>query len=211
MIAYKFLAAGAVGPFTRFAWPVPSPAAPGRWIDAPDPHPEHGIHACRPRDLAFWVDTELWRAELAEPAVEGQRQVVSPRARLLEQVVAWDAAEARGFAEACLWRARDFSAEALRGSFPGDAGALDRATTLVALGNAAQDISSAGRSGTLAAALSGYLTEAIEFLEAGDPACAAYIAARTAVVASAGDESAFGAEREQQGLLLAHRLGLAPG
>jgi hypothetical protein len=208
VIAYKFLAAGAIGPFTRFPWPLPSRGAPGRWVDAPDGRPEHGVHACRERDLAFWLDAELWRAELVEPAVDGQRQVVSPRARLVEQVVAWDAAEARGFAEACVWRARDVGATALRSAFPDDARALGRARTLLELGSAARGASSAGGTGTLPAALSGYLAEAIEFLEAGDPACAAYIAARSAVVASGGDESAFGAEREQQGLLLARRLGL---
>jgi hypothetical protein len=109
---------------------------------------------------------------------------------------------------ACIWRARDLSAMALRGAFAADAAALDRATTLLELGSAARALSSAGPPGTLAPALAGYVAEAIEFLDAGDPACAAYIAAKTAVAASGGDERAFGAEREQQGLLLARRLGL---
>ena len=208
MIAYKFLATGAVGPFTRFTWPVPSSAGPGRWVEAPDRRPEHGIHACRERDLAFWLDAELWRAELAEPAVEDRRQVVSARARLVERVPAWDAAAARGFAEACVWRARDRCARAMRSAFAGDAAALDRAATLAELRDGAAAICDARPPGALAAALSGYLAEAIEFLEGGDPACTAYIAARSAVVAAGGDEDAFGAEREQQGLLLARRLNL---
>jgi hypothetical protein len=178
VIAYKFLAPGAIGPFTGFAWPVPSAAAPGRWVEAPDDREDHGVHACRERDLAFWLDAELWRAELADPVTDAQRQVISPRARLLERIVAWDAAAARGFAEACLSRARELCTTRL--------------------------------SGTLAAALRGYLAEAAEFLEAGDPACSAYISARSAVVAAGGDEAAFGAEREQQGLLLARSLRLPP-
>ncbi|HET9596396.1 MAG TPA: hypothetical protein VFP65_12480 [Anaeromyxobacteraceae bacterium] len=177
MIAYKFLAPGAVGPFTGFSWPVPSAAAPGRWVEAPDRREEHGIHACRERDLAFWLDAELWRAELADPVTDAQRQVISPRARLLERIVAWDGAAARAFAEACLSRARELCA--------------------------------AKPSGPVSAALSGYLAEATEFLEAGDPACSAYISARSAVVAAGGDEDAFGAEREQQGILLARLLRLA--
>jgi hypothetical protein len=210
VIAYKFLAAGAVGPFTGFVWPAPSAAGPGRWVEAPDRRGDHGIHACRERDLAFWLDAELWRAELADPASDGQRQVVSPRARLLARIAAWDEHEARGFAEACLWRARDFCAAAIRDAFGGDARPLERATTLLELRSAAQAICAARTQGTLPLALCGYLAEAVDFLEAGDPACSAYISARSAVVASGGDEEAFGAEREQQGLLLARRLRLPP-
>jgi hypothetical protein len=210
VIAYKFLARGAVGPFTGFAWPAPSAAAPARWVEAPDRQEDHGIHACRARDLAFWLDAELWRAELADPVSDGQRQVISPRARLLERIAAWDEAAARGFAEACLWRARDFCAAAFRGESAVDARPLDGATTVLELRSAARAVCAARPSGALAPALCGYLAEAVDFLEAGDPACSAYISARSAVVAERGDEDAFGAEREQQGLLLARRLRLLP-
>jgi hypothetical protein len=211
VIAYKFLAPGAVGPFTGFAWPVPSAAAPGRWVEAPDRRDDHGIHACRERDLAFWLAAELWRAELVDPVSDAQRQLISPRARLLERIVAWDGAAARAFAEACLWRAREFCAAALRGEFAHDARKLEGATTVVELRTAASSVCASRASGTLAAALCGYLAEAAEFLEAGDPACSAYISARSAMVAAGGDEDAFGGEREQQGILLARRLHLPPG
>ena len=90
MTTYKFLARGAVGPFTRYRWPVPGPTGAGAWVEAPDGRTDHGIHACRAQDLAFWLDAELWRAELADPIVEGQRQVVAGRGRLLERVSPWD-------------------------------------------------------------------------------------------------------------------------
>ena len=35
MLAYKFLAAGGVAPFTDFAWPQPRRGAPGAWVRAP--------------------------------------------------------------------------------------------------------------------------------------------------------------------------------
>jgi hypothetical protein len=62
--------------------------------------------------------------------------------------------------------------------------------------------------GELPGALAGYIAEAVDFLMRGDPACSAYICARSAVVAAGGDEDAFGDDREQQAFLLAERLGL---
>ncbi len=50
MIAWKFLAAGRLGPFTGFAWPV------GEWVAAPEGAPDdRWIHACRASDLPYWV------------------------------------------------------------------------------------------------------------------------------------------------------------
>ena len=62
MIGFKFLAAGARAPFTRFRWP-----SPGSWVSAPEDRAEVWIHACRRRDLPYWLDDELWRVELEEP------------------------------------------------------------------------------------------------------------------------------------------------
>ncbi|HET9553714.1 MAG TPA: hypothetical protein VFP50_12165, partial [Anaeromyxobacteraceae bacterium] len=61
MIAYKFLAPGAVGPFSGFAWPVPSGGGPGPWVAA---GAGGAIHACRTHHLPWWLDAELWAAEL---------------------------------------------------------------------------------------------------------------------------------------------------
>ena len=55
MIAYKFLAAGAIGRFTGFRWEA------GKWIDSQKAEPSRaGVHACRIRDLPIWFDDELW-------------------------------------------------------------------------------------------------------------------------------------------------------
>jgi hypothetical protein len=205
MTAYKFLASGAVGPFTGFEWPVPRRGGAGAWVEAPDPTPAHGVHACRVRDLAFWLDAELWRAELEDPVAEGQRQVIASRGRLLERVTRWDDEAARSFAEACVWRARDGSVAVLRAAFTDEAESLARCADVSQLRSVATTVVARRE---LAGALAGYLAEAIEFLMGGDAACSAYICARSAVVAAGGDEDAFGDDREQQAFLLAERLGL---
>ncbi len=206
MIAYKFLASGAVGPFTGFQWPTAGAPGPGRWVDAVDGRAEHGIHACVASDLAFWLHDELWVADLEDPVAAGWRQVVASRGRLLEQVTAWNTAACRELAEACAWRARDRFVVALRhASLDAAADRLASARDLVALREASEALRGRGTPGGTAAA---YLREAIEALEAGDAPLSAYVSARAAVAASGGDESAFGAEREEQGRWLARRLGL---
>lgn len=206
MIAYKFLSAGAVAPFTGYRWPLPGPSGAGAWIAAADARPHHGVHACRAADLAFWVDAELWRIELADPVRQGQRQIIGRRGRLLDRVASWDAAMAHAFAEACVWRARDRSAASLRRSSLVEA--AERLAGCSSITELRSVSSALVARGGLTAALAGYLAETVDFLLAGDPACSAYISARSAVVAEGGDEDAFGREREQQGSLLAERLGL---
>src|SRR5437868_12625227 len=57
VIAYKFLAAGSVAPFTGFPWPLPQGGAPGAWVEAPPPgSPDLGVHGCRAEDLPYWVE-----------------------------------------------------------------------------------------------------------------------------------------------------------
>ena len=209
MIAYKFLSPGAVAPFTRRPWSLPGPSGAGAWLDALDDRPEHGVHACRVRDLSFWLESELWRVELHDPLHEGQRQIIGSRGRLLERVSRWEEDGARSFAEACAWRARDRAVAALHRE------ALDDEDALLAGCSSLSDLRSvsngiAARSGGLPAALAGYLAETVDFLFDGDAACSAYISARSAVVAERGDEDAFGAEREAQSWMLAERLGLSP-
>lgn len=206
MIAYKFLTAGAMAPFTGFQWPIPGPAVAGAWVEAPDGRLDHGIHACRVNDLTFWLNAELWRVELADPVTEGQRQVISTRGRLLDRVSEWNEELARSLGEACVWLARDRSGDALlRAGFVREAEFLAGFHVLSQLHAASRGLSS--RKG-LPAALAGYLAEAIDFLLAGDPSCSTYICARAAVIASGGIESEFAAERENQAALLAKRLAL---
>jgi hypothetical protein len=86
VIAYKFLAEGGVAPFTRFRWPV------GEWVEAGEPLPcRRGVHACRPRDLPFWLGRELWEIELGGEIVEHERKIVAPRGRLLRRRPEWTA------------------------------------------------------------------------------------------------------------------------
>ena len=59
MIAYKFLDAG-TAPFTGFRWPA------DEWVEVTTVAPcRGGVHACRVRDLPFWLGRDLWEIELA--------------------------------------------------------------------------------------------------------------------------------------------------
>jgi hypothetical protein len=77
VIAFKFLGAGAVAPYTQFPWPVG-----GEWVSAPAGRADVWIHACRRGDLSYWIDEEIWRIELEAPLVETRYQIASARGRL---------------------------------------------------------------------------------------------------------------------------------
>jgi hypothetical protein len=127
MIAYKFLSPGAVGLFSRLAWPVPRDARPGDWVVAEGPLEvcRNGVHACGPDDLIEWIDSELWRVELGEPVMESEAGLVASRGRLLSRVEEWDEDAARALTRECVLRARDRAADALeRAGRPADAGEL---------------------------------------------------------------------------------------
>jgi hypothetical protein len=127
MIAYKFLCAGGVGPFSRFAWPQPRGEVPGPWVGAPGSTAlcRNAVHGCRPQDLPWWLHDELWEAEFdGEPTI-GRHKIMAPRARLLRRIDGWDATCAQRFADACARRARDHAATALE-----SAGAPEAAAAL---------------------------------------------------------------------------------
>jgi hypothetical protein len=85
VIAYKFLDDGACAPFTGFRWPV------DEWVEVPVVQPcRTGLHACRVRDLPYWLGRELWRVELAGEVVAERTKVVAARARLRERIDEWD-------------------------------------------------------------------------------------------------------------------------
>jgi hypothetical protein len=88
---FKFLARGARGSISAFDWPVPAQGAPGAWVEAAAPLVlcERGIHACRGRELAHWLDDELWVIELAGELQEGVHGVVAARGRLVRKVEEW--------------------------------------------------------------------------------------------------------------------------
>jgi hypothetical protein len=139
MIAYKFLCAGGVGPFSRYAWPLPRDGQPGAWVIAPRGAVlcHSAVHACRVRDLPWWLQDELWAAELDGTVTAGRHKVMAPRARLLRRVDGWNEACAQRFADACAGRARDHAVTALERTEAGAlAAALRRAATTREIGAA---------------------------------------------------------------------------
>ena len=102
VIAYKFLRAGAVAPFTRFTWPV------GDWVDAEqNVHLcRAGIHACRIADLPLWLAPELWEIELEGEILEQGRKLVASRGRLMRRIEEWNEAARDDFGRFCVGRTR---------------------------------------------------------------------------------------------------------
>jgi hypothetical protein len=93
---YKVLDTGAVAPFTRFAW------REGEWVDAAAVEPcRSGIHACRSRDLPFWLGAELWEIELDGEVIEQGRKVVAGRGRLVRRIREWNLDLLQAFTASC--------------------------------------------------------------------------------------------------------------
>ncbi len=114
---WKFLRAGAVSPFTGFAWPTTD----GAWVQAAGAADaagaefcQTGIHACRRADLPYWLTDELWSIELAEPVLHDVHKVVATRARLLGRVESWTPETGRELAQACVARTARHAADELR-------------------------------------------------------------------------------------------------
>ena len=106
--AFKFLAAGAVGLFSGYAWPQPAGGEPGEWVEAGGDLEvcRSGVHACRAEDLVHWIDEELWVVDLDGAVATGKRMLVAERGRLVERVTAWDPAAARKLTDEVRERAR---------------------------------------------------------------------------------------------------------
>jgi len=106
VIAYKFLRAGRIAPFTGFRW------QPGTWVESADAVAcESGVHACRAGDLPYWLRAELWEIELGGDIVETERKVVAARGRLRRRLDRWDAEAYRELARTCAERTRTLAAE----------------------------------------------------------------------------------------------------
>lgn len=103
MIAFKWLAHGAVAPFTGFRWPTD-----GAWVSAAGSDGS-GVHACRVAQLAWWIGEELWKVEVEGRVVERETQIEAERGRLIERVSAWNP---EAFAAACVARVATFAEEA---------------------------------------------------------------------------------------------------
>jgi hypothetical protein len=203
MIAYKFLRAGRIGPFSAFQWPEP-----GVWVHAPRNLAacKRGIHACRPCDLPWWLADELWEIELDGHVEPDEHKIIATVGRLRTQIEAWTPACAQDYADACAWRARDRVVQALtRAGHRRAARRLAKCTTLDDVLDVpprlAKRVPDSRISLTIA---SGGARRALT----GAPPAAAYIAAHAAMRLDG--PAGYAAERAWQSQWLVERLGL-PG
>ena len=154
MRAYKCLRPGRVGPFSGYSWPV------GDWVEGDGAILcMQGIHACRTRDLPYWLTQELWEIELDGQVQQERRKLVADRGRLIQRVEAWNGASAVSFADDCASRAMERAERAkgddaaLLGELAGDAAAN------AAKGEAALVGYIAARSAELDGSVDGYMDE----------------------------------------------------
>jgi hypothetical protein len=179
-LALKFLARGAVGPVSGFAWPRPiDDTQPGAWVevDAPTIPCQRGIHAARTSELSHWLHDELWLVEQAGALTPGIDALVATRGRLVREIAGWTAGGALRFAHA----AYDHAAELVAG----------RATSVP---DAERCLASAAR----------HLPRGNVTLTAF---CAAMAVARSAGV-SCFDQTAYDAERRWQSAYITRDLSL---
>jgi hypothetical protein len=104
--AYKFLTAEGLGMFSGFAWPLPG-SGPGAWVEAEVDACRTGVHACRRKDLPYWVGPALYEIELDGPLDTLALKVVAPRGRLVRRVEAWNSATRDEYSRMCVARARE--------------------------------------------------------------------------------------------------------
>lgn len=115
MTAYKFLSSGAIGLFSRHAWPAPTAGSPGEWvrIEGEIQPCLNGIHACTREQLVEWLDDELWEIELDGAVLEADGELIAPAGRLLSRHERWNDDSAREFAAHCVDSTVELAAEAL--------------------------------------------------------------------------------------------------
>lgn len=192
--AYKFLAPGAVSPFTRFRWP-----AAGTWVHAPGEREAAWVFACRAGDLPWWLERELWRVELDGPVRAGRYQLAAPRARLVERIGGWDAPLREEYGRACARRALALASPALPPALSARlAGVEDPARV-------AELVQGAPERGDVV----GYLGDAAGCAARGDAAATSYVACMLAgALAGGSPAAAFEAERAWQARWLVGALGL---
>jgi hypothetical protein len=201
MLAYKFLRTGRLGPFSGVRWPEP-----GVWIRATELAPcRSGVHACRTRDLPWWLGEELWVVQLQGNLRFEEHKIVAPAGRLRSQVEQWTADCAEQYAHACAWRARDRAVEALaRASHRRAADEVARCATLDDLLVLARGLAETVPDSRISLTIAG--DGAVRALTGAAPT-SAYIAAHAAL--RVGGPAAYEAERAWQARWLTERLGLA--
>ena len=101
-LALKFLNKGALGPYSKFSWPVPN-GKPGAWVDAGADliACERGIHAATFTQAPRWLREECYVIELSGRHVEAEDKLVYRKGRLLRRVESWDKVAMVRFAADC--------------------------------------------------------------------------------------------------------------
>jgi hypothetical protein len=211
VIAYKFLDGDGRGVFSGFRWTA---QPPGTWLEAAAARPcREGIHGCRPADLAWWLNEELWAVELDGDVTEAGRKVVARRGRLRSRVDAWSGGAAAEFVTAVIFRARD-AALTIAGSTPGIE-TLAACRELGGLAPAARDALAALDEGTSAHVAVGLVADAAFFADQHVchapfiSACAAGHAAAHPAGRRTEWRAGFEAERAWQSRWIAERLELS--
>jgi hypothetical protein len=202
VIAHKFLGPGSVGRFSGHRW------KPGEWVEAALPGEGGGIHACRPQDLSWWIDAELWRIELDGHLRERPTQIEARRGRLLERVQRWDEQARVAFGLNCVFQTRDVSVAALR-----TLGHPDIADRLAAAGSLPEmlEIASSLQAPTgFAGEMFGYAHDAAAAYTVRSNAAEASFMASVATAAARGDASGFDEERRRESRWIADQVGIAP-
>jgi hypothetical protein len=213
VIAYKFLHAEGIAPFTGWRWEPPSGERPGPWVEGgPQLHGcRSGVHACRGLHLPYWINDELWEVELAGRIVETDLKLTAERGRLLRRLQSWDVGLKGQFAEACAWRVLHHALVDLRSLTLSEwVTRLESCSQLSAASALIQelaDVSDVQRRPSIRTLLA-YFSDAVEYASS-DVAGTAYIAAKAAERTSAVDAAdPFRGEREWQARWLAKHLGL---
>jgi hypothetical protein len=205
MIAYKFLQAQRVSPFSGFKW------QPDEWVrvDGPLVPCQSGVHACNTDQLAYWLMDELWAIELAGEIQVDELQLVAERGRLAGRIDSFGETSAE-LAELCLRRVALHAAAELRdASLDAEASELDAASPeeLVEAARRAVRAADAARA-PVASKLAQYVEDAVEWADALPPSGVAFVAAYSAASRSRQQGDAFAAERLLQSRWLADRLAL---
>jgi hypothetical protein len=211
VLAYAFLAAGAVEPLSGFVWPTPTDGELGEWVDA-DAAPFEALRGYSAEDLPYWLDDELWNVELAGTLAKRDHVLLPERARLVGRVDSWAEPLAWEFVTACAQRVAREAAAALRDGGHGAATELEQAGDLVALERAAV---AAANNPPPAGTLATYAADVCLYArDAGTGTRAAGVAAKVSTIALAGDfDDPRGSERVKkerawQAAWLADRLAL---
>jgi hypothetical protein len=195
MRAYKVLRDG-TSEFTGWRWPLPDAEGPGEWVRAEGPISlcVNGIHAASPEQLPHWLGTEIWEIELGGEVLREEAALVASQARLLRKLDAWDEPMRRRFAEMCLRRAREITAD----GYPAGAGLVTKVEHTLSWAGAAP-------AGYFTAMLAG---ESVTGVHAGRAYDAAFVRERDRRPRRRAYDAAFVRERARQAKWLRAELQL---